>query len=237
MRTIMAAVLLLFQTTAAFEVASVKPSQPGFRSGASLDAAHFTGTGLTLRSLIFSAYRIPPWRLTGGPGWLDTEQWDVAATMPPGMPTKREELTPIADRMLQALLADRFKLTVHREMRDQQTYELVVAKSGLKFKQASTEKFSGKPGRGHLELHKVSMAALVSNLYFPPPYDPQSRVDRPVIDKTELKGLYDVTLDWDPEAGPSIFTALEEQVGLKLEPHKSPIEFLVIDHVEKPAEN
>jgi len=237
MRIILAAVILLFQSTPVFEVASVKPSRPDGPTGAKLDAAHFIGTGLTLRSLIFSVYRVPPWRLAGGPGWLDTEQWDISATLPPNMPAKREELTPPADQMVQALLADRFKLAVHREMRDQLVYDLVVAKGGLKMKSATAEKFSVKMLRGHLELHDMSMERLISYLYSPPPYEQQSRVDRPVLDKTGLKESYDLTLDWDPDTGPSIFTALEEQAGLKLEPRKSPVEFVVIDHVEKPTEN
>jgi len=195
------------------------------------------GTGLTLRSLIFSVYRVPPWRLAGGPGWLDADQWDISATLPPGMPAKREELIPLADQMTQALLADRFKLAVHREMRDQPVYELVVAKGGLKLKPAGAGKSGVRKERGHLELHDASMAKLISFLYFPPPYERQTIVDRPVFDKTDLNGTYDISLDWDPDTGPSIFAALEEQTGLKLEPRKAPVEFIVIDHVEKPAQD
>jgi len=234
--TVLASVQTSAQTPPAFEVASVKPSQPDRPGSASLDAAHFICTGMTLRSLIWSVYRMPPWRVSGGPSWLDTEGWDVSATLPPGMPANRAELMPKADLMVQTLLADRFKLSVHREIKDQPVYELVVAKGGSKLRPASDEKFIPKVGRGRLELRHVSMAMFVSYLYYPPPHQQPGMADRPVLDKTGLDGFFDITLDW-AEAGPSLFTALEEQLGLKLEPRKTPIEFLVIDNVEKPAAN
>jgi len=246
MRPILAAALLAISLKPApqsptFEVAAVKPSHPDSPAGASLDAARFTCSGMALRGLIFSAYRIPAWRLSGGPDWLDSDPWDIAATLPPNMPTGRDELTGQADLMLQALLADRFHLKIHREMRDQPVYELVVAKNGPKLKPSAANKFSVKTGRGHLEFHHASMAVLTGYLYVRPGYFQQA-ADRPVIDRTGLQGFYDFTLDWAPESDPnltvpSLFTALEEQTGLRLEPRKSPFEFLIIDHVEKPAEN
>jgi uncharacterized protein (TIGR03435 family) len=250
MRPTIAALLLLTasQTSAqsirAFEVASVKPSLPGRPGGASLDAGHFICSGMTLRSVIFSVYGAPAWRLAGGPAWLDTDPWDIAATLPPNMPAEREDLMRESDLMVQALLAQRFKLRVHREMREQAVYELVVAKGGSKLKPSSTDKFSVKTGRGHFEFHHASMAVLVSFLYCRSTYC-QQVADRPVLDMTGIKGFFDLTLDWTPDTvrpdpaatGPSLFTALEEQTGLQLEPRKSPFEFLVIDHVEKPGEN
>jgi len=155
MRTLLAVVLLLFQSTPAFEVVSIKPAGSADRSGANLDAAHFRCFGMPLRTLIFSAYRLPSWGVSGGPSWLDSDRWDIEATLPPNMPTKREELMPLADQMLQALLADRFKLTLHREMRDHPVYELVVAKGGLKIKPSTAEKMALKSGRGHLENREV----------------------------------------------------------------------------------
>jgi uncharacterized protein (TIGR03435 family) len=157
------------------------------------------------------------------------------------MPASRDELTRQADLMLRALLADRFKLKIHREMKDQPVYELVVAKNGPKIKPSSSDKFSLTTGRGHLEFHHASMAVFIGYLYGRPGF-PQQAADRPVLDRTGLQGFYDLTLDWAPDSdpnptGPSLFTALEEQTGLKLEPRKAPFEFLVIDHVEKPTEN
>jgi uncharacterized protein (TIGR03435 family) len=246
MQPVFTAALLLLsaQPPYTFEVASVKPVHPGDQTRASLDAAHFTCSSMPLRSLIFSIYRIPYWRMSGGPAWLDSDLWDIAATLPPNMPANRDELTHLADLMVQALLADRFKLAVHREMRDLPVYELVVAKSASKLKPSSTDKFSAKIGPGRIELHHVSMAVFVTYLYFPPQFSRQV-ADRPVLDKTGLEGFFDLTFDWAPDTvapnstatGPSIYTALEEQTGLKLEPRKAPFEFLVIDHVEKPAEN
>jgi hypothetical protein len=95
MRPILAAVLLFLAANQSptFEVAAVKPSQPGSPSGARLDPARFTCSGMSLRGIIFSAYRIPAWRLSGGPDWLDTDPCDIAATPPPNMPTGRDELT------------------------------------------------------------------------------------------------------------------------------------------------
>ena len=248
MRRALAAILLLLTATSTaaqsltFEVASIKPSRPGTRAGASLDAAHFICSGMALRGLIFGAYRIPAWQLSGGPDWLETDPWDIAATLPPhNMPANRDELTRQADLMLQTLLADRFKLKIHRETRDQPVYELVVAPNGHKLKPSSGDQFSVKTGRGHLEFHHASMAVFIGYLYVRPGF-PQQAADRPVLDRTDLQGVYDFTLDWAPDydpsaTNPSLFTALEEQTGLKLQPRKAPSEFLIIDHVEKPAEN
>ncbi len=233
------------QSVLSFEVTSVRPSTPGSHAGAKLDAAHFGCSGETIRALIFSAYQVPAWRLAGGPAWLDTDPWDITATLPPNMPTAREELTRQADLMLQSLLADRFKLSIHREMREQPVYELVVAKSGSKLKPSSADKFSLKIGVGHFEFHHLSMAAFVSYLYCRSPYC-QQVADRPVLDMTGLQGSYDLTMDWTPytiradawlQALRRFSRRLKSRQDSKLQPRKSAFEFLVIDHVEKPAEN
>jgi uncharacterized protein (TIGR03435 family) len=234
------------QPSPRFEVVSIKPSQPGEPGGATLDASHFFCSNTNLLSLIFSVWRIPAWRLSGGPAWLQTESWDISATLPPNMPSNRQELMHQADLMVQALLADRFKLAVHRETRPliqgaQPVYELVVAKGGVKLKPSAAARVNVKMTRGHFEFQHVSMAVFAPYLYFRQDY-PLQAVDRPVIDKTGLEGFYDLTLEWTPDngpagSGPSIFTALEEQAGLRLEPRKSPVEFLVIDRVEKPEVN
>jgi uncharacterized protein (TIGR03435 family) len=251
MRPALAAALAFFavyqtaaQSPRTFEVASVRPSQPGKPAGASLDPAHFQCSGETLLGLIISAYRLPAWRLSGGPDWLSSDAWDISATLPSSMPTDRAELMHETDLMLQALFADRFKLTMHRETREQPSYALVVAKGGSKLRLSTSATFSVKTGKGHLELHHVSMSGFVTWLHTPQAYGPQP-ADRPVIDMTGLTGFFDLTLDWMPDSaqpdtaatGPSLFTALEEQAGLKLQARKSSFEFLVIDHVEKPAEN
>jgi uncharacterized protein (TIGR03435 family) len=185
------------QSALSFEVTSVRPSSPGSHAGPKLDAAHFSCSGETIRTLIFSAYQVPAWTLSGGPASLDTDPWDITATLPPNMPAAREELTRQADLMLQSLLADRFKLEIHRETREQPVYELVVARSGSKLKPSPADKFSVKIGAGHLDFHHLSMAVFVSYLFRRSPYC-QQVADRPVLDMTRLQGSYDLTMDWTP---------------------------------------
>jgi len=223
------------QSPPAFDVASVKPSpawQPGMNNGMTQDPGRFTTAFITLRSLMVGAYNVTPWRVSGGPAWLDADGFDIVATYPVNTPTDRVEL------MLQTLLADRFQLKVHREQRDAPVYVMVIAKEGPKLKASPTDaQFSAKSGKGHLELRHAGMATLSRFL--------ANVADRPVVDATEMKGLFDITLDWTPDtnqpgaadSGPSIFTAVQEQLGLRLEPRKSPFEFIVIDHVERPSEN
>ena len=152
--------------------------------------------------------------------------------------TKEEQLR----LMMQALLADRFKLAIRRERRDCSVYELVPAKGGPKLVASADGKFRfGAPikRRGHLEMPGASMAMFIDYLNSMP------AVGRPVLNKTDLNGPYDITLDWAPDSidakvgdsGPSIFTAFQEQLGLKLEPGKSSFEFIAIDHVERPTKN
>jgi uncharacterized protein (TIGR03435 family) len=141
--------------------------------------------------------------------------------------------------MLQTLLADRFKLVAHRETRPTPVYMLVVAKGGPKLKVSQEETMSTRnPRRGHCEAKKVTIAWLAMAFHN------SGWADRPVIDKTGLTDAYDFVLDWTPDdvksdelSAPSLFTAVQEQLGLKLEAETAPHEVLVIDHVEKPAEN
>jgi uncharacterized protein (TIGR03435 family) len=252
MRSIRVLVPLAFAACAAFaqpatqfEVISIKPSPPNLRvnGGIHLYGARFSSSGIPVRNLIYSAYGVPAWRLAGGPGWLGSDGYDIIGTLPPDMdslpPDKKEEQLRL---MMRAMLADRFKLAIHREMRDCSVYELVTAKGGQKLVATAGAKFTfGAPvkRRGHLEMPGTSMANFVDYLNSMP------AVGRPVLNKTDLKGPYDITLDWTPDSvianggdgGPSIFTAVQEQLGLKLEPTKSSFEFVVIDHVERPSEN
>ena len=230
----------------AFEVASVKPSLPGTRFSDSLDPAQLRFSANSLLLLILSTYPdIDGGRVSAGPAWLTTEYWDVSAKLPPNMPAGQQELNRKAELMLQVLLADRFKLVTHREMRDRQIYELVLAKGGSKLKPTSAEKLSVKYGQGRLEFQHQSMEGLA--LYLHSPYRPAEAIqpaDRPVVDMTGLQGFFDFTLEWAPDTvqpdptatGPSLVTALGE-LGLKLQPKKSAAEFLVIDHAERPTEN
>jgi uncharacterized protein (TIGR03435 family) len=233
------------QPAAQFEVVSVKPSPPNRREGGGihLDGARFSSAGIPVRNLIYSAYGVPTWRLAGGPGWLGSDGYDIIGTLPhnfDALPpnTKDEQLS----LMMRALLADRFKLAIHREMRDCSIYELEVAKGGPKLVASAGGKFTYTAPvkrRGHLEMPGTSIVMFVHYLTSMP------AVGRPVLDKTDLKGPYNITLDWTPDnigaggtdGGPSIFTAVQEQLGLKLKPSKSSFEFVVIDHVDRPSEN
>ena len=196
-----------------------------------MDATRFSSSRNPLRGLIFSAYAVPSWRLSGGPAWLDSDAYDIVGTFPPNTSQDQVKL------MLQTLFADRFKMAIHREMRDYPVYALVVSKDGPKFKAAAADgKYGAKNGRGHLELHHASMAAFATDLV--------NAADRPVVDMTGLEWYFDISLDWRPDTAgsandprPSIYTAVEEQLGLKLEARKAPAEFIVIDHIERPSQN
>jgi uncharacterized protein (TIGR03435 family) len=195
-----------------------------------------------LTGLIMDAYHLNGrYQISGGPDWMDSdsERFDIVANAPgEGTPTGND-----VRLMLQTLLTDRFQLKVHREMKERPVYALVVAKNGPKLKQSAPDEESSMTVGGnrtfHVTMAKATMEQFAIQLS-------NSGLDRPVLDKTGLAGHYDITLNWTPEfAGPpaldsngvNVFTAVQEQLGLKLEPQKAPVELLVIDHAEKPSEN
>jgi uncharacterized protein (TIGR03435 family) len=248
MRSLHAVVILLVaaggsisaQSPDSFEVASLKPSRPGTGLTSTLDAAQFRCTAHTLMHFIMSAYpdiEVQPWKVSGGPPWLNNDTWDLSAKLPPNMPTEQEPLYRRAEQMLRNFLTEEFKLRTHRETKEFPVYALAVAKNGSKLKPSAASQFNVKFGRGRLEFHHQSISGLARYL--------SQAADRPVIDQTGLQGFFDFTLEWTPDtpqpdptaSGPSIYTAIEEQLGLKLQPEKSPVEFLVIDHAEKPMVN
>jgi len=188
-----------------------------------------------MKYLIRTAYGIDTTaKIDGGPGWLDTDMYDVTGTFPAGTPNDQTLL------MLQTLLAERCKLAVHREAKEESVYAFTVAKGGPKLKPYDAANWGNgnRSGKGHLELHNITVSQLGNFLY--------NETGRFVVDMSGLTGTYDIVLDWtpadtpadDPKAnGPSLFTAVKEQLGLRLEAQKAPVDFLVIDHVEKPSEN
>ena len=235
------AALALAQTPVAekeFEVASVKPTATKDNS-LSADfppGGGFTCRNLTLENLLRSAYQVEAYQIVGGTKWLTSDGFDIQAKAAPGaVDPGRDEVR----KMLQALLADRFHMTLHRETRDLPIYALTVGKGGSKLQPAdSSASQNGTLKMGHMVTRKMTMASLASILTFD--------LKRPVRDETGLKGEFAFTLDWSPGLGeadanqsslPSIFTALQEQLGLKLQSTKGPVEVLVIDHVELPAGN
>jgi uncharacterized protein (TIGR03435 family) len=253
-----------------FEVASVKPNKSGDMHSPSmiLPGGRFTATNNTVRALILNACGISasPYLLEGGPGWIDSARYDIDAkaginVIPTG--TSNRVLWEKTRLMLRTLLADRFKLSIHRETKEMAAYQLVAAKNGSKLQKTdrdcdvsvtASHGFSGNPTR--LSGNGVDMYDLALTL--------SSFLERPVVDHTGIQGLFDIKLQWNPfvtgsqpkddvprspaaEARegsrpdlstlPTLFGALEQQLGLKLESHKGPIEIYVIDHVEPASEN
>jgi uncharacterized protein (TIGR03435 family) len=228
----------------AFEVASIKPHEGPLRiMGLSIKGQRLNGAE-TVRGLIMWAYNLKNWQVSGPaqPSPVGDTFYDVVAKAEgDGTPT-REEFR----QMLQLVLADRFKLKVHREMREMPVYALVVGKNGPKFKESAPDASPGShlavKGRNYeWTSPKASMDDIVGGVA-------NSFPDRPVVDRTGLTGTYDVKMTYTPDirsnrtAEPdpndiSIFTAVQEQLGLKLEPQKAMIEILVVDHAEKPSEN
>jgi uncharacterized protein (TIGR03435 family) len=232
-----------------FEVASIKPSNPNASPGGGIKAMPggqtYVATNVPVKLMIELMFNFNVKQVSGGPSWLDTDLYDVEAKA--DRPRTLDELHV----MFQNLLIDRFKLQFHKETKMLPAYELTVDKSGPKLKQnMSPDQFDvpvRMTGWGKLEATRCSMSAFVWRI--------SQLVDRPVFDETGLDQYYDFKLEWarerpvnlnaggdagaspPPMNGPDIFTALREQLGLKLESHKGPVAVMVIDHVEKPSEN
>jgi uncharacterized protein (TIGR03435 family) len=222
------------QTPPAFEAASVKPSAPGStdQSVGFEPGGRFVAKSLTLKGLLRMAYDVRGFQISGGPKWVDSDLYDVE-TKAEGNPR-----TPEVRRMLQGLLADRFKLKLRRESRETPVYWLVVGKSGAKLQQADGEATPNHIRRGSLDTRTTmeGLARLFSGW-----------LDRQVLDRTGLDGLYEIKLEWMPEEQPgveiasqpgaSLFSSVQEQLGLRLESKKGPVDILIIESAEKPAEN
>ena len=240
--------------TPAFEVATIKPSdpnQPGWTLGTK--GNHFYGRSVNVVDLISFAYGLHAKQIAGGPAWIQTDKFDIEAV--PNFPGKPRR--PQLEAMLQKLLAERFRLTVHKEQRELAVYAIVPAKDGTKLKPsgAPADAPSGYdfPRIGSVAEMKVmhmTMAAFASALQ-------RTVLDRPVVEESGLKDRYDFTLTWTPDesqfiqfqgtgvsvpasgggtAGPpGLFTAIEEQLGLKLQPKKEMSDVVVVDRVDRPS--
>jgi uncharacterized protein (TIGR03435 family) len=223
-------------TNRVFEVASVKPNKSGSHSsGDSISdrAGRFTANNESIRDFIRTAYRLQSFQIVNLPGWADDARFDIASKAEG--PAKSNDLRV----MLQALLAERFKLVTHREAREMPVYNLVLAKSDRKPGDNLRASKCLPPKCGNTETNNlvlreegVTLDGFTEWL--------SSRVTRIVLNKTGLDGPYDIDLAWsnDPAVDPShpsLFTALQEQLGLKLESTKGSVDVLVIDHVEQPT--
>jgi uncharacterized protein (TIGR03435 family) len=230
------------QSSESFEAAIVRPSSPKSTFQSTVTSSQFIASRHTLQMLISSTYPdLPLWRMSGGPSWATTEFWDVAAKLPTGASTDQERLYRATEQMLRNFLAGEFKLKTHFVKREQPVYNLVPAKNGPKLKPSGGAAASFRFTSTGIEIHHQTMQEFASSLFCPS--CGRQLADRLVFDKTGLDGYYDLTLDFSPSniqsdtSGPSIFTAVEEQLGLKLQPGKAAIDFLVIDQAERPPQN
>ncbi len=258
-------------TPLTFEVASIKPTaETGFRTGIQMQpGGGLRVNGATLKMLLTVAYDVREFQIVGGPSWISSDRYDILAkTSGAGSETQTNDPRQITDaqmktvreqmqQRLQALLAERCQLVIHRETKEQSVYALLVGKNGPKIQPVETKAGGSPPrmmmGRGMVNGQGVELQMLVTVL--------SNQLGRPVLDRTGLTGRYDIKLQWTPDPGqsltplggapppgaqappppdpngPSIFTAIQEQLGLRLESQKGPVEMIVIDRVEKPSEN
>jgi uncharacterized protein (TIGR03435 family) len=252
----------------AYEVASIKPD----KSGTNLMMLRTTPVGfrasnIALRALIAHAYGVEDYQIIGAPSWVGSARFDIEAKVSTSDTDALHDLSQDQRRlMVQPLLAERFQLKVHTEVRTLPLLALVVAKGGPKLQEAKPgdtypngiKGFDGQGGAGLMHMGPGSLTGQglpISSLA----RILSQQLGSTVEDKTGLTGKYDFTLHWTPDrnaspmpaepgqqgpgaatstdSGPSIFTAIQEQLGLKLESQKGPVEVLVIDHVETPSEN
>jgi uncharacterized protein (TIGR03435 family) len=248
-----------------FEVASIKPASPDAQ-GFSIQLVPGGGLNMTnvpVRTMIALAYGVRDYQVTGCPGWAETGKFDIKARPERTAVNGQEDLAKMTeDQMktvrdqsnerLRGLLAERFGLVVHKETKEQPIYALVLAKNGPKLKEV--QEAGARPGlrmeRGRLQGMAAPMDIFAMSL--------SNAMGRPVVDKTGLLGKYDFVLEWTPDVGaggnsqgfgdgitspgpapggPTIFTATQEQLGLRLDSQKGPVPNIVIDRVEKPSEN
>jgi uncharacterized protein (TIGR03435 family) len=234
----------------AFEVATIKPSNPetGGRMY-SVRGRQFSTINTSVSDLIGFAYGLHARQITGGPAWIEAEKYDLNGKPDgEGQPNDKQW-----KGMVQKLLADRFKLAFHRDKKELSVFAIVVAKNGPKLTKSAGDP-NGLPGLffrglGDLPARNATMADFAGVMQ-------RAVLDRPVVDQTGLSGRFDFELKWtpdetqfaglgvrvpapteDPAAPPDLFSAIQEQLGLKLQSTKAPVEVLVIDHVEKPSEN
>ena len=234
-----------------FEVATIKPVESDKKSGRfiKMDGTHrFVEKDYTLKLLIAAAYDLNPRTISGGPAWIGSDHYDIAAVTPGDVRPSRDQQMA----MLRNLLTERFKLTFHREQKVFSIYVLDVAKSGPKLKKSTAPPDDAPalistvyPQRVLLPARNATMGEFTSLMQ-------RAILDRPVVDKTGLSGKYDFDLEWAPDESqfggdlspasadapsPPFFTAIQQQLGLKLEATRGPVEALVVDTVERPSAN
>jgi uncharacterized protein (TIGR03435 family) len=247
-----------------FEVASVKQNRS--ENSASMMRVFPDGFSLkngSTKALVTFAYGVRDNQVSGEPGWITTERYDVEAKVGDSVLKELERLSAVErakqlSLVAQALLAERFKLSVSNQTKEVPVYALVVANDGPKFSETTANPIGSvgnspqgqiralriRLSRGEIDITGGGIGDLAKEL--------SKRLGREVLDKTGLKGNYDLTLRWPDESqaqpsiqdsrpldppGPSLFAAIQEQLGLKLESQKGPVRTLVLEHIEKPSEN
>jgi uncharacterized protein (TIGR03435 family) len=240
-------------------VASIRPSDGHLGIDMKTYPARLSATDCSLKQLIEAAYTVEFWQIAGGPAWLDADRFDIEAKTTEDLPAETDRVPTLGPRslaarkmmlMLQTLLAERFNLKVHRETRQDNVFALVVAKGGPKLQPAK-------------DTQKPWFISLSRGGFNKPDYDPSTAPDiitgtntsmeqlakylegnmrRPVLDQTGIKGTYDFRIEYAPDNStaptpPPFFTALQESTGLKLNTAKGPVEFLIVDHADKPPAN
>lgn len=223
-----------------FEVASVKPSNadPSSTSGIKTGHGRIDAHNVALQRCIMGAYGVGPHQISGGPDWLESDRFEISAKA--DQPINDDAVLMV---MLQGLLAERFKLVLHRETRTIPAIVLEVGKNGPKLEKAPPGEAGTNTSTSNtgviIDAHNTDVDSFAKIL--------ARRTDLPVVNHTGLEGIFNLKLRWTPEGArppgggateeASLFTAIQEQLGLRLRSQKAPVEILVIDHVEKPSAN
>jgi uncharacterized protein (TIGR03435 family) len=234
-----------------FEVATVKPVDPGPKDGRFIvmqGPKRFVEKNYTLKLLIAAAYELNPKTISGGPGWMDSDHYDIVAVTPGEVrPSHDEQMS-----MLRSLLTDRFKLTFHREQKAFSIFALEVAKGGPKMKESTTPDTPPTVGPGVVYPQRIVLPARNATMGDFASLMQRAILDRPVVDRTGLSGRYDFDLEWAPDetqfggdvpsasaAAPAapLFVAIQQQLGLRFEATRGAVAAMVVDGAERPSAN
>jgi bla regulator protein BlaR1 len=237
----------LAQTMPKFEVASIKPADPSVQ-GMRVNIApggRYIANGATVKLLMMQAFGIQAFQIEGGPAWIGNDRFEINAKAESGVQLGQNAIAII----MEGLLYERFHLKISRETKEMPVYALVIAKGGAKVKETDGANNTVSNRRGQMELKGAPMSMFANQL--------SNLVGRTVLDKTGLTGNYDAKLEFTPDQlqqlgprdvggpessrvdsqGPTIFTSIQEQLGLRLEATKGPVAMYVVQKVERPTEN
>lgn len=234
-----------------FEVATIKPSDPNSpQKGINVQGTHFRTRSTSLNDLIAFFYGVQQKQIVGAPDWVSTDKWDIEGQPDvPGTPNRKQ-----MESMVQKLLADRFQLKLHKESKEMSAYVLTVAKTGNKL--TAGDQNAQLPGLGFSNLSPATLVVRNATMGDFTQFLQQLVLDRPVVDQTALTEKWNFSMKWTADesqlqglgvkvpppsdaadAPPPLFTAIQEQLGLKLDAGKAQVPVLVIDKVEKPTAN